>query len=280
MMKATMLLLLPLALSDARLLQQDKNEREKGNAWSWITNNVSVFRTSNTQTTPVVTGQRQSTSWTNWGRSTGTTVSANYRQPTIQWGSSSGSQASTWTGSTVNFNYRSSPTQSTNTYRAPTTWTTWFSGGSPTSNTYRPTLDNPGTIRAAPGTTCGSAMEAATVAATNVERRNRGLTPLECNAAGNRVARDYSRFMCQDNCFSHSCDGSAGDRLRRGGIVWMSYAENIAVGHRDSNAVMTGWMNSPGHKQNILRIGVTKIGVGVYACPRDGRNYWTMVVFD
>ena len=72
-------------------------------------------------------------------------------------------------------------------------------------------------------------------------------------------------------------DGSKpAQRVERQGYTWRSVAENVAYGYPDADAVMAGWMNSPLHRDNILRTSVTQIGVGL-AYAADGSPYWTQV---
>lgn len=80
------------------------------------------------------------------------------------------------------------------------------------------------------------------------------------------AARDY---------FSHtSQDGSGpGDRITDAGYRWSTYGENIAKGQRTPAAVMDSWMNSPGHRANILNCSFKELGVGVEDSP--GGIVWT-----
>lgn len=72
-------------------------------------------------------------------------------------------------------------------------------------------------------------------------------------------------------------DGSSlGQRVDRVGFPWRLVAENVAYGYSTPAAVMNGWMNSSGHKANILRSGVTHIGIGL-AYASNGTPYWTQV---
>ena len=81
------------------------------------------------------------------------------------------------------------------------------------------------------------------------------------------AARDY---------FSHDTpEGvSFATRISNAGYQWSGAAENIAAGQRDAASVMSSWMNSSGHKANILNCGYQDIGVGV-AAATDGKLYWT-----
>ena len=73
-------------------------------------------------------------------------------------------------------------------------------------------------------------------------------------------------------------DGSsAGDRIQANGGSFSTWGENVAAGYRNASDVVDGWMNSPGHRANILNPGFTRIGVAV-ATSADDTPYWTMVL--
>ena len=105
---------------------------------------------------------------------------------------------------------------------------------------------------------------------TNVERQNAGLNPLvSCTRLANSALAHTNR-MLEGQFFSHSDPGTgtaSGDRIRSTGYFDSSngwgYGENIAMGYSSPNATMVGWMNSPGHRANILNPGFTHLGVGV-----------------
>lgn len=73
-------------------------------------------------------------------------------------------------------------------------------------------------------------------------------------------------------------DGSnAGARLRANGGSFSTWAENVAAGYGSAAGVVDGWMNSSGHRANILNPSMTQIGVAA-ATAADGTTYWTMVL--
>ena len=111
------------------------------------------------------------------------------------------------------------------------------------------------------------------VALVNQERAKNGLKPLTMNLKLSNVARAKSQDMRDNNYFSHTSPtyGSPFDMMKSFGISYRTAGENIAMGYRTPEAVMQGWMNSPGHRANILNGSFTEIGVGYVA---DG-NYWT-----
>jgi len=110
----------------------------------------------------------------------------------------------------------------------------------------------------------------------NSERAKVGLAPLKLNWQLSRVARYKSQDMIDKNYFSHQSPtyGSPFDMMKNFGIKYMAAGENIAYGQRTATEVMTGWMNSPGHKANILSKNYSEIGVGL-AKKTDGTCYWT-----
>lgn len=82
--------------------------------------------------------------------------------------------------------------------------------------------------------------------------------------------------MAKRDYFDHTNpDGkSPFDRMSAAGYQYRSAAENIAAGYRDAEAVVQGWMNSEGHRKNIMNCGLTEIGVG-YATGGKYGTYWT-----
>ena len=106
------------------------------------------------------------------------------------------------------------------------------------------------------------------LALTNAERTSRGLNPLQPQpllAQSSMIhAVDQLSARCAQGYLTHTgTDGSTGgDRIDRVGLTeWRRWGENIACGQRTAEQVHTGWMNSPGHKANILRPEFTHLGV-------------------
>ena len=119
---------------------------------------------------------------------------------------------------------------------------------------------------------------------TNVERAKEGLQPLKLNDRLLDAAQDHSNDMAQDDFFSHTgADGSTvGDRVRASGYQYSTAGENIAAGQTTAAQVVEGWMNSPGHRANILNPNYTEIGVGYEYLQNDTgsvnyNHYWTQV---
>lgn len=109
----------------------------------------------------------------------------------------------------------------------------------------------------------------------NVQRAQYGLQPLTENWELSRVARYKSEDMAQSHYFSHTSPnyGTPYQMMRSFGLTYRSAGENIAYGQRTPAAVVDAWMNSSGHRANILSASYTQIGVGYYA----GGNYWTQM---
>ena len=84
--------------------------------------------------------------------------------------------------------------------------------------------------------------------------------------------------MRDKNYFSHTSPtyGSPFDMMKSFGIKYRAAGENIAKGYRTPESVMDGWMNSPGHKANIMSPDFTEIGVG-YVTDSRGTGYWVQM---
>ena len=110
----------------------------------------------------------------------------------------------------------------------------------------------------------------------NIERTNRGIQALATNWQLSRVARYKSQDMVDKNYFSHTSPtyGSPFTMMQSFGLRFSAAGENIAYGQRTAQEVVTAWMNSPGHRANILSKVYTQIGVGV-AKKSNGTLYWT-----
>ncbi|WP_137247366.1 CAP domain-containing protein [Herbidospora galbida] len=124
------------------------------------------------------------------------------------------------------------------------------------------------------GGTVGTAVENEVVRLTNAERAKGGCGPLTHDAKLRTAAFNHSADMSAKNYFSHdSADGrSFGDRLKQAGFSFRAAGENIAKGYQTAAQVVQGWMNSPGHKANIMNCTYTHIGVGHVVA---GGPYWT-----
>ena len=109
----------------------------------------------------------------------------------------------------------------------------------------------------------------------NEIRAENGLKALTYDWELSRVARYKSQDMKDNNYFSHTSPvyGTPFQMMKNFGISYRSAGENIAKGYATPQAVVNGWMNSSGHRANILNAGYTHIGVGYVS----GGNYWTQM---
>ena len=112
----------------------------------------------------------------------------------------------------------------------------------------------------------------------NVERSRQGLPTLTKNWEVSRVARMKSQDMINKKYFAHDSPtyGSPFRMLESFGIRFSAAAENIAQGQRTAQEVVNSWMNSPGHRANILSRNTTQIGVGA-AKSANGTLHWTQM---
>lgn len=112
----------------------------------------------------------------------------------------------------------------------------------------------------------------------NVQRVNNGLQPLTANWELCRVARYKSADMANKGYFSHTSPtyGSPFRMMEDFGLRFSAAGENIAYGQTTPAQVMNSWMNSPGHRSNILNGTYTQIGVGL-AKNKNGVCYWTQM---
>lgn len=120
------------------------------------------------------------------------------------------------------------------------------------------------------------AIENEVIRLVNLERSKRGLPALKANWELSRCARYKSQDMLKKRYFAHNSPtyGSPFTMMRNFGIRFTAAGENIAMGQRTPQEVMNGWMNSAGHRANILSTKYDQIGVGV-AKAANGTLYWT-----
>lgn len=128
-----------------------------------------------------------------------------------------------------------------------------------------------------PAGSCGNAFETEVFNLVNQERAKQGLKAFLCDLVATKVAHDYSQVMCDKNWFNHTGpDGSSPfQRMEKAGIQFSTAGENIAAGQQTPASVMQSWMNSSGHRANILG-NYKYIGVGYVPCSKGGMgHYWT-----
>jgi uncharacterized YkwD family protein len=125
-------------------------------------------------------------------------------------------------------------------------------------------LNIPGKGTAATATSSSFANQVVTLV--NQERAKAKLKPLSSYGALSAMALDKAKDMYNKHYFSHTSPtfGSPFDMMKSYGIRYTYAGENIAMGQKTPKDVMNAWMNSPGHRENILNPNYTKIGTAYY----------------
>lgn len=129
---------------------------------------------------------------------------------------------------------------------------------------------------AAPRLLVQRALEDRVLSLTNVERRKHGCPSLRANGYLRKSARGHTTTMALHNLMSHQLPGEPyfSKRITRAGYTgWTLVAENVARGFSGPSAVVRAWMNSPGHRRNILNCKLRDLGVGVAL--QGGQLWWT-----
>ncbi len=113
----------------------------------------------------------------------------------------------------------------------------------------------------------------------NAERTKAGLSALKADAELMNVARIKAKDMVENNYFSHQSPtyGSPFDMMRQFGITFKTAGENIA-GNSTEEAAVKAWMNSEGHRKNILNGNFNYTGIGIYSSPRYGKIFVQMFI--
>ena len=127
-----------------------------------------------------------------------------------------------------------------------------------------------------PTSDCGMTQEEKDVLVlVNQERAKVGASALKCNEKLLQASRSWSKEQCRQRRISHD---NMSSRVRATGLSYTAAGENVAAGQRSAAAVMNGWMNSPGHRANILSTTYTHIGIGLESgCSDQYRYYWTQI---
>lgn len=112
----------------------------------------------------------------------------------------------------------------------------------------------------------------------NAERVTAGLNPVTLDAAASNAALIRSQEIVSSFSHTRPNGSSFSTALKEQGISYRRAGENIAWGQRSPEQVMEGWMNSSGHRANILGESFTHIGVGYYQ--ENGVNYWTQLFYN
>ncbi|HEY9863507.1 MAG TPA: CAP domain-containing protein [Candidatus Obscuribacterales bacterium] len=119
---------------------------------------------------------------------------------------------------------------------------------------------------------------------TNEFRSQNGLPPLTLNTQLNATAQEQSQDMAQEDFFDHiGLDGSTpASRAQDQGYTFSFIGENIGVGYQTPGEVVQGWIDSPGHRENLLNPNYEEIGIGYFYLENDTgfenwNHYWTQV---
>lgn len=136
--------------------------------------------------------------------------------------------------------------------------------------TSKPETSKPETSNPSTGNTTQSSYAAEVIKLVNQERAKAGLKALTENTKLSGMAMDKAKDMNNNNYFDHNSPtyGSPFDMMKKYGISYSYAGENIAKGQKTPADVMTAWMNSSGHRANILNSNYTTIGVAYY------NGYW------
>jgi uncharacterized YkwD family protein len=146
-------------------------------------------------------------------------------------------------------------------------------------NTNLNTNNNPDTGQMVPSAPAPSAPDVAgnslieqVVQLTNEQRRQNGLPGLQVDGDLTNMAQTKARDMLDNNYFSHTSPtyGSPFEMMKRFGISYRFAGENIGKGQQTAEQVVSDWMNSPGHRANILNSSFTHIGIG----HTENQDYW------
>jgi uncharacterized protein YkwD len=124
-----------------------------------------------------------------------------------------------------------------------------------------------------------SDVQNAVVATVNQHRAQAGRAGVAIDARLTAAAQGHSDDMARRQTMTHSGgDGSdGGTRVRNAGYGWSTWGENVAAGQSAPAEVMSAWLNSPGHRANILNGGMVHIGVAA-TTGSNGVIYWSMVL--
>ncbi|MEU3839519.1 sigma-70 family RNA polymerase sigma factor [Streptomyces sp. NPDC028635] len=149
------------------------------------------------------------------------------------------------------------------------------STAAPARRAPRPIPSKAAAARGAAAQPAGSDLASQVTALVNKERQAAGCAPVTQDSLLTNAAQAHSDDMAARDYFEHnSPDGTdPGQRITAAGYRWSTYGENIAKGQQTPDEVMTSWMNSPGHRANILNCSFRNLGVGIHN--GDGGPWWT-----
>lgn len=129
---------------------------------------------------------------------------------------------------------------------------------------------------AQPGARLDSAVAASMISG---YRANNGLSAVDVDPALTRAAEAQAEAMAQRNKLDHNLVGELGSRLKRSGYDAKLSVENISAGYHTLAEAFSGWRDSPPHRENMLRGGVTKMGIAaVYAPNTKYKVFWALIL--
>ncbi|WP_245890102.1 CAP domain-containing protein [Rummeliibacillus pycnus] len=228
------------------------------------------------------TGSNKGT--TNTGSNQGTTSNTDSNKGTTTTGSNQGTTSNTGSNKgTTNTGSNKGTTSNTDSNQGTTntgsnqgtTSNTDSNKGTTNTGSNQGTTSNNGsnTTTSTNANSSVSQFEQEVVTLTNAERAKEGLAPLQIDTKLMSSARAKSEDMSKNHYFDHTSPtyGSPFDQMKSLGISYKSAGENIAQGQKTPQEVVQAWMQSPGHRANIMNASYTHIGVGYAA----SGNYWT-----
>jgi len=121
-----------------------------------------------------------------------------------------------------------------------------------------------------------TAVEKDVIAHVNVARKAADLNPVTADPILTKHMREYAAALAEKGELSHTLGGKVGERATAAGYKWSNVGENVAAGQDDAKEVVEAWMNSEGHKANILNPKFVHIGVGTVVAA-DGIRYWSQM---
>ncbi len=166
------------------------------------------------------------------------------------------------------------PSRKASASKAPAARATKSATASPTAAAPAPSTPAPAPSRTTAPPAAGTSAQAAVLSLVNQERATVGCSPVTASSSLASLAQNFSNDMAARGFFDHTDpDGKTPwDRAAKAGVDGLG-GENIARGQADAQAVMDAWMNSDGHRANILNCDYKTLGVGVHF--GSGGPWWT-----
>jgi uncharacterized protein YkwD len=110
-------------------------------------------------------------------------------------------------------------------------------------------------------------------------RRNNGLNAVTLDPLLMKAAEEQARAMASKNRFEHDAAGPFAQRIKRSGYNAKVAVENIGAGYHTLAEAFSGWRDSPPHRANMLRSGVTKMGIAaVYSPSTKYKVFWALIL--